>query len=162
MKAHLLFAFIAAAFAATDFEKQCAPKAEVGFCKAKLPRWWFNADSGKCEQFYYGGCGGNANKYLTKEKCEKTCSPQTVKQAPLMAFSNKIAKISGFGGGVCSKPRYTGPCKARIPRFYYDTSSKSCRQFYYGGCHSNGNNFVTLQDCERACGGRAHVGPRPR
>ena len=33
-------------------------------------------------------------------------------------------------------------------RFYFDPSSGTCRQFYYGGCEGNKNNFKTLGECE--------------
>ena len=32
--------------------------------------WYYNRDSGKCEEFSYGTCGGNANAFATKEDCE--------------------------------------------------------------------------------------------
>ncbi|KAK8772580.1 hypothetical protein V5799_024176, partial [Amblyomma americanum] len=154
---------------ATNVDKQCTAKAEKGLCKAKLPRWWFNTDSGKCELFYYGGCGGNQNRYLYKEDCEKTCAPKTLNETPLTTFSNKKAnfddkkgRLPGSGVGVCMEPPYTGPCKASFLRFYYDASSNTCRQFTYGGCRSNGNNFKAQRDCMRVCGGRRRGSLRPR
>ena len=33
-------------------------------------------------------------------------------------------------------------------RFYFDPSSGTCRQFYYGGCEGNKNNFKTIRECE--------------
>ncbi|XP_077523050.1 kunitz-type serine protease inhibitor 6-like [Amblyomma americanum] len=165
MRACLLLVIIGAACAATDFEKQCTPTAEVGPCKAKLPRWWLNTESGKCEPFYYGGCGGNKNRYLYKEQCEKTCAPLTLNQTThsvkRATFHDKKGQVLGSGEGVCTRPPYTGPCKARFLRFYYDASSKTCRQFTYGGCESNGNNFETQRDCMQVCGGRVPEGPMP-
>lgn len=40
---------------------------------AYIPRWGFDAKSGKCIQFIYGGCGGNANNFQTQEECENKC-----------------------------------------------------------------------------------------
>uniref|UniRef100_A0A8C6XA42 BPTI/Kunitz inhibitor domain-containing protein n=1 Tax=Naja naja TaxID=35670 RepID=A0A8C6XA42_NAJNA len=42
------------------------PKA-VGWCKALFPRFYFNAATGNCEKFLYGGCGGNKNNFITLE-----------------------------------------------------------------------------------------------
>ena len=44
-----------------------------GPCKAFMPRWWYNAKTGKCEKFIYGGCQGNANNFKTEEECMETC-----------------------------------------------------------------------------------------
>ncbi|KAL1467819.1 hypothetical protein MTO96_041898 [Rhipicephalus appendiculatus] len=67
-----------------------------------------------------------------------------------------------FGGSICHMPRYTGPRKAAFCRFYYDASTKSCREFVYGGCRGNGNNFVSHAACMSACGPSSPVRPRPR
>ena len=45
-----------------------------------------------------------------------------------------------------------GPCKAKITRWAYDKSVKSCKQFTYGGCRGNGNNFRTKNECLQTCG----------
>lgn len=55
------------------FNELCAFKDEPGPCKAIKERFFFNVDSGHCELFEYGGCGGNANNFLTLEACEETC-----------------------------------------------------------------------------------------
>lgn len=71
----------------TDCEHACIPQAkrqaslptacslpsETGPCKAAFPRFFFNTNTGSCEQFIYGGCDGNANNYLTVEDCQATC-----------------------------------------------------------------------------------------
>lgn len=35
--------------------------------------YYFNNDSKKCEEFTYGGCKGNSNRFATKEDCEIKC-----------------------------------------------------------------------------------------
>ncbi|XP_018800006.1 PREDICTED: kunitz-type serine protease inhibitor HCRG2-like [Bactrocera latifrons] len=54
---------------------------------------------------------------------------------------------------VCSQPRLVGQCRALLRRYYYDFTSNACKQFYYGGCGGNGNNFVRKSDCKAACVG---------
>ncbi|KAL4237838.1 hypothetical protein ACF0H5_002550 [Mactra antiquata] len=56
-------------------------------------------------------------------------------------------------GNDCLYEKDAGPCKALFWRYYYDTQVNRCMKFAYGGCYGNGNNFVTLEDCENACMG---------
>uniref|UniRef100_A0A0K8R612 Putative salivary kunitz domain protein n=1 Tax=Ixodes ricinus TaxID=34613 RepID=A0A0K8R612_IXORI len=44
-----------------------------------------------------------------------------------------------------------GPCKAKISRYYYDRLSRTCKEFFYGGCEGNGNNFPTKRECRNSC-----------
>nr|P81162.1 RecName: Full=Protease inhibitor carrapatin [Rhipicephalus microplus] len=59
---------------AVDFDKQCVPTADPGPCKGFMPMWWYNIFTSQCEEFIYGGCQGNDNRYRTKEECDKTCA----------------------------------------------------------------------------------------
>ena len=52
----------------------CGLPADSGDCDADIPRWFHNAQTGQCEQFSYGGCGGNANNFETLEACQATCN----------------------------------------------------------------------------------------
>ncbi|XP_008684471.1 tissue factor pathway inhibitor 2 isoform X1 [Ursus americanus] len=57
----------------------------------------------------------------------------------------------GNNAEICLLPPDVGPCRARIPSYYYDRYTQSCRIFFYGGCEGNANNFDTLEDCNEAC-----------
>ena len=46
---------------------------EQGPCVNYMTRWYFNGDSQRCEQFIYGGCQGNRNKFLTELECTTEC-----------------------------------------------------------------------------------------
>ncbi|KAG8519702.1 Spleen trypsin inhibitor I [Galemys pyrenaicus] len=51
----------------------CLEPPFTGRCRARLIRWFFNASSGYCEYFVYGGCGRRENNFLEEEDCNKTC-----------------------------------------------------------------------------------------
>ncbi|UJR36199.1 hypothetical protein I4U23_028932 [Adineta vaga] len=51
----------------------------------------------------------------------------------------------------CQLPKETGPCRAAHPRFYYNSATKTCDTFTYGGCGGNKNNFNTKNGCEKTC-----------
>nr|XP_042913890.1 isoinhibitor K-like isoform X2 [Parasteatoda tepidariorum] len=52
---------------------------------------------------------------------------------------------------LCNLPFETGPCRAGFLRFHFDKASGGCKQFVYGGCQGNGNNFKTEKECQDAC-----------
>lgn len=52
---------------------------------------------------------------------------------------------------VCLLPVEEGPCRAELPRFYYNTLSQKCEPFFYGGCQGNANNFHSYQECHKTC-----------
>lgn len=64
-------------FCQLEEENPCAlPRAEGGpelTCLAAIPKFYHNAETKQCEEFYYGGCGGNTNRFDTKEECEAKC-----------------------------------------------------------------------------------------
>ncbi|KAL1444327.1 hypothetical protein MTO96_045575 [Rhipicephalus appendiculatus] len=132
-------------------------------------RWWYNVETGHCEEFRFGGCAGNANNFETKELCEKTCSEQSTNLTPLqpvLTFRGVTKKVfpgsRPSGESVCHRPPYSGPCRADFTRFYYDAKTKTCHKFVYGGCSSNGNNFESQNDCMAACATSTPVRPGPR
>lgn len=54
-------------------EEVCRMKPDPGSCYAIFPAWYFNSDSGRCEEFTYGGCGGNENRFDTETACAEKC-----------------------------------------------------------------------------------------
>ncbi|CAD7079844.1 unnamed protein product [Hermetia illucens] len=62
-----------------------------------------------------------------------------------------FAAILAAGNPVCSLPKDVGPCRAGKPRFFYNTATKQCERFMYGGCQGNENNFETIDACKAAC-----------
>ncbi|KAJ8275083.1 hypothetical protein COCON_G00097080 [Conger conger] len=62
---------------------------------------------------------------------------------------------NGQGGRAdsepCTAPPAVGPCKAILPRWYYDPADGACKHFIYGGCKGNANNFLQESDCVAEC-----------
>eukprot|EP00485_Elphidium_margaritaceum_P016215 CAMPEP_0202733638 /NCGR_PEP_ID=MMETSP1385-20130828/188272_1 /ASSEMBLY_ACC=CAM_ASM_000861 /TAXON_ID=933848 /ORGANISM="Elphidium margaritaceum" /LENGTH=324 /DNA_ID=CAMNT_0049399977 /DNA_START=68 /DNA_END=1042 /DNA_ORIENTATION=- len=113
----------------------CSMPAAPGRCRGQFERYFFNSETGQCELFIYGGCGGNDNNFLTLEACEARCGSVD----------------------ICSLPVEVGPCKASFPKFFYNSETGQCESFIYGGCDGNANNFETLEACESECPGDSGV-----
>ncbi|KAK4313128.1 hypothetical protein Pmani_015500 [Petrolisthes manimaculis] len=110
------------------------PKAS-GLCDETLPRWYYDYSETRCMPFYYTGCDGNVNRFITRGECEGVC-PGDIK-APAEE--------------VCSLPNAPGDCDNYETRWYYDAVQGSCNTFVYGGCGGNGNNFASASKCENYC-----------
>lgn len=52
---------------------------------------------------------------------------------------------------VCWANAETGPCRAMLPRWYFDRQEGRCAQFIYGGCGGNRNNFDSEEYCLSVC-----------
>ncbi|NXN66962.1 SPIT2 inhibitor, partial [Himantopus himantopus] len=90
--------------------------------------WWFNGTAGICQSFLFTGCQGNANNFPSERECRESCR-----------------------GEHCAAPRVTGPCRASFPRWYYVPVNQTCRQFIYGGCRGNKNNYQNEEECLNRC-----------
>ncbi|XP_064560382.1 tissue factor pathway inhibitor 2 isoform X2 [Zonotrichia leucophrys gambelii] len=113
--------------------KLCRMEADGGPCRSYLRRYAFNLSSMRCEEFIYGGCYGNGNNFRDLQSCVDHCLPE--KTGPLLCYS----------------PKDEGLCSSSVPRYYYDSKTKSCKEFRYTGCGGNANNFVTEKDCYNVC-----------
>ena len=51
----------------------CDLAMDIGPCDAVFPSWFFNSESGECEMFNYGGCGGNENRFDSLQACQSRC-----------------------------------------------------------------------------------------
>lgn len=52
---------------------------------------------------------------------------------------------------ICNLEPDVGSCRGVYKRFHYDPSRQSCREFEYGGCRGNQNNFLTSEICMSSC-----------
>ncbi|CAF0795246.1 unnamed protein product [Brachionus calyciflorus] len=74
----ILFIFLVIIFISLEYGQVnsyqsdvCELPKVVGFCRAAIRMFYFNGK--KCEKFYYGGCNGNANRFLNLVDCQNAC-----------------------------------------------------------------------------------------
>ncbi|KAF8563344.1 hypothetical protein P879_10220 [Paragonimus westermani] len=55
-------------------QQRCLLPPERGPCMGHSTRYAYDARSGECVEFVYGGCRGNGNRFDSKEECEDQCA----------------------------------------------------------------------------------------
>ena len=53
---------------------------------------------------------------------------------------------------ICSLPVEKGRCRASMRRFFFNSTSRQCEEFRFGGCEGNTNRFDTEKECNDFCG----------
>ncbi len=99
----------------------------------------------------FSGCGGNHNNFASLSDCENRCNHHLGKERSVKQEKSKFRSKNLPTNPVCLLPVEVGPCEALIPGFFFNTQTKRCESFVYGGCRGNGNRFSTREDCESAC-----------
>lgn len=44
-----------------------------GTCRGYFVKYYYDRNTGRCEQFVFGGCGGNGNRFSSSEECQHIC-----------------------------------------------------------------------------------------
>ncbi|XP_006864130.1 PREDICTED: tissue factor pathway inhibitor [Chrysochloris asiatica] len=121
----------------------CALKADDGPCKAMMKRFFFNVHTQQCQEFLYGGCEGNQNRFDSLEECKEKCTRDYQKIIKTALHKEKPE--------FCFLEEDAGICRGYITRYFYNNQSKQCERFKYGGCLGNLNNFKSLEECKNTC-----------
>jgi len=90
----------------SDEPQICDLKPETGLCQAAFTRFYYDNKSKDCKTFTYGGCGGNGNRFGSKEECLKTCqgAPEQIEDIEKAAGSRKASGSTTHPEFVCSVP----------------------------------------------------------
>ncbi|XP_016533151.1 collagen alpha-1(VII) chain isoform X1 [Poecilia formosa] len=60
-----------------DVTDHCLLPMSEGACSEYALVWYFHGQSGECRPFVYGGCGGNQNRFTSKQDCESLCGTKS-------------------------------------------------------------------------------------
>ncbi|CCD72531.2 BPTI/Kunitz inhibitor domain-containing protein [Caenorhabditis elegans] len=158
----------------------CRLPKNVGFaCGVTTPHsaYYFDSEIRECIEFMFEGCGGNQNRFSSRQECINGCKSLTQcgKGMPLMDFAGNIKRCDGErvpcpgshecvgngmssvccqkAGRICQASVHPGtPCGVPpATRYYFDSSSKTCRPFAFTGCGGNENNFKGKGECMMFC-----------
>jgi len=55
---------------------ECFAAVSTGDCRARLPSFYYNLQTGSCDCFIFGGCNAQGNIFSTLEACMNTCAVQ--------------------------------------------------------------------------------------
>ncbi|XP_018767382.3 collagen alpha-3(VI) chain isoform X8 [Serinus canaria] len=134
----------------SDWPDPCLLDFDMGMqCKDYQIVWFFDSKHKFCSQGWYGGCGGNANRFETEAECYNKClkpsaDEKAMQQPPLEKRFSSVMD-------VCRLQKDEGTCRNFVLKWYYDPETKSCARFWYGGCGGNDNRFNTQKECEKLC-----------
>ncbi|KRY54793.1 Papilin, partial [Trichinella britovi] len=165
-----------------DDSSICNLPKDTGPCRAYIPSFYFDRMTQQCQQFVYGGCQGNENRFPTRSACEAACGtvrhqniihgrPQE-KPEESTTYENFNNEINDLDNSIesdtyrshvdyCNSSPEVGPCRDATTRWHYEPRRGECIEFVYGGCGGNRNNFKTRQDCERVCAEFSDTEPAP-
>lgn len=134
----------------------CSLPLARGTCRAFIPSYYFDSTSNKCVEFVFTGCGGNANNFITREDCEKTCSPEPAPTSGTKGVKSNKPDTAADQQDICNLPPEAHSsgirCMAFIPSWTFNSTSGQCERYIYGGCGKTANLFKTEDACNAVCG----------
>jgi hypothetical protein len=157
----------------------CNLQLDAGRCEGHFESFFYNIATGLCEPFQYTGCGGNANRFHTRDQCESLClrgaparlgsvasfapQPNPDPAAALLAGQNNLVRPAPpveyptrpqqqEPTSECEHPKETGPCNEFKTKWFYNKADGTCNRFHWGGCGGNNNRFDTEHECRAKCG----------
>ncbi|VDK54878.1 unnamed protein product, partial [Anisakis simplex] len=119
---------------------KCNDYPDRGTCEDRgfTVKWYYDRFSHRCREFYYGGCGGNNNRFDSFEDCTNECH-----------FEVGIDMIADIR---CHLPHDPGNCWGDFQRWSFDSNLKKCVCSTWSGCGGNANRFYSYEHCMSICG----------
>lgn len=74
----------------------CVVSSDPGPCRAAFWMYYFEPKTQTCQQFIYGGCKGNKNRYSTVEECMSNCAGKDGRRRFYIQIINSINDLIVF------------------------------------------------------------------
>lgn len=68
----------------------CSHDRDIGPCRGRFRKWYYERRTRSCKEFTFGGCEGNGNRFSSKEECETVC---VVLDEPLIRYGSFVIFI---------------------------------------------------------------------
>ncbi|CAJ0931213.1 unnamed protein product, partial [Mesorhabditis belari] len=143
-------------------------------------RFFYDSKRGICQPFYYKGCGGNGNRFSSRDECMKSCkgtkekgsggpvarckagNPAAMDENGQTVGCEKCPDGYSCQGKFCCAVKEKSCSleydsgkyvqgRAHIPKYFYSSQLKTCLLFTYYGSLGNANNFNSFQECLDFC-----------
>uniref|UniRef100_A0A665VZA8 BPTI/Kunitz inhibitor domain-containing protein n=1 Tax=Echeneis naucrates TaxID=173247 RepID=A0A665VZA8_ECHNA len=76
---------------------RCLEPMSEGTCSDYVLLWYFHPRSGECRPFVYGGCGGNRNRFSSRQECQSWCGMERRvgnQNVNVMSFFNFLNRLT--------------------------------------------------------------------
>ncbi len=118
-------------------------------------QWYYNTTMRTCFPFWYSQCGGNRNRFRTKNSCDSYCQLRYIQAQATPAFdtlpkSTRVPTVAASpptppslgGPAVCEHPKDRGigcggGSNSQVQRWDWNEAKWACRPFFYKGCGGN-------------------------
>ncbi|XP_019133365.2 papilin [Larimichthys crocea] len=143
----------------------CSLPRGAGSCSSWTPRYHYDVITSKCVHFWYGGCHGNNNNFMTRADCQRACqvpAPSQPDPAPVAPTSRReptprrtspgagTAAGGGSRAGGSTSGGSTGAGSHNMGRIFT----------VQGGSTSGGTGRQATSAATHAHRGRVHLRPR--
>jgi len=130
--------------------ERCLKPADSGNCFASNPSYFHNRETGLCEPFTYGGCGGNDNRFGTLAECQAACRGGSPDMDACQSAADCMVSAAGCCGGCDNAGAFD--FVALNKRFQSDyVRIKGCESVTCGACPSVDELSTTAQYFVPAC-----------
>jgi hypothetical protein len=120
---HLCRGSLASVTAFPRLTLDCHRKIDRGPCSSPIQMWAF--DGSRCIPFTYGGCGGNLNRFFTRDECLQTCQKEAASSSTTTtSITRTTTKSTTFPLPVKKSTKFVVKTKAacKKTRVYFNFS----------------------------------------
>ncbi|XP_037802322.1 kielin/chordin-like protein isoform X4 [Penaeus monodon] len=135
-------------------EDKCKLDLDSGPCFGLFHRYGYNSANGRCEQFVFGGCGGNANNFETVQECQDQCGggapvsdPSCDRtKCPWKRWAHYLVKncIPQYEDGACCPTSFSCPLSDSV-------IPDPTKCYYRGIFYEDGENVPVEEVCSASC-----------